>query len=60
MDWEKLARFYLSRLSSKISPFSKPFLAFPSPLMPAVDNSNIPKTEHTQILLRYIIFLSKC
>jgi hypothetical protein len=28
--------------------------------MPAVDNSNIPKTEHTQILLRYIIFLSKC
>ena len=36
MDWEKLVHFYLFQLSSKISSFSKPFLAFPSALMPGV------------------------
>jgi hypothetical protein len=36
MDWEKLVRFYLFRQSSKISPFSKSFIAFHSELMPGV------------------------
>jgi hypothetical protein len=36
MDWEKLVHFYLFQLPLKISSFSKPFLAFPSALMPGV------------------------
>jgi hypothetical protein len=36
MDWEKLVQFCLFWLSSKISSFSKPFLAFPSAFMPGV------------------------